>query len=73
MALVVTQYEIKIRTFFQDKVQTKYVSQLKSFYKTGQNEIILDILLFLTNDIFVCSVKKNDDYSVLGNIKIFHK
>jgi hypothetical protein len=73
MALVFAKYEIKIRTFFQEKVQTKYFSQLKNIYKTGQNEIILDLLLFLTNDIFVCSVKKNDDYSVLGNIKIFHK
>jgi hypothetical protein len=61
-----------MRTFFQEKVQNKYVSQLKSVYKTGQNEMILDMLLFLTNDIFVCSVKKNDYYSMLGNIKIFY-
>jgi hypothetical protein len=73
MFLVITQNEIKIHTFFQENVQTKYVSQLKSFYKTSQNEIILDVLLFLTNDIFVCSVKKNDYYSMLGNIKIFYK
>jgi hypothetical protein len=72
MALVVTQNEIKIRTFFQEKAQTKYISQLKSLYKISQNEMILDMLLFLTNDIFVCSIKKNDDYSILGNIKIFN-
>jgi hypothetical protein len=62
MALSVTQNEIKIRTFYQE--QNKYFSQLKSVYKTDQNEMILDVLLFLTNDIFVCSVKKNDDYSM---------
>ncbi len=72
MALVISQNEIKIRTFFQEKVQNKYVSQLKSVYKTGQNEMILEMLLFLTNDIFVCSVKKNDDYSMLGKIKIYN-
>ncbi len=69
MALAVTQNEIKIGAFFQEKVQTRYFSQLKSVYKTDQNVIILDVLLFLTNDIFVCSVKKNDDYSLLGNSK----
>jgi hypothetical protein len=73
MALVVTQNEIQIRTFFKDKVHTKHFSQLKSVYKTSQNEMILDMLLFLTNDIFVCSVKINDYYSMLGNVKTFHK
>jgi hypothetical protein len=68
MALVVTHNEIKIRAFFQNKVQNKYFSQLKSLYKTDQKEIIFDVLLFLTNDIFICSVKKNDYYSILGNI-----
>jgi hypothetical protein len=72
MALAVTQNEIKIRTFFQKKGQNKYFYRLKSVYKTGQNEIILDVLLFLTNDMFICSVKKNDTYSILGNIKIYH-
>jgi hypothetical protein len=73
MALVVTQNEIKIRRFFQEKGPKKYVSQLKSVYETGQNEMILDVLIFLTNDIFICSIKRNDYYSMLGNIKIFHK
>jgi hypothetical protein len=73
MVLVVTQNEIKIRTFFQEKVQTKHFSQIKSVFKTGQNEMILDVLLFLTSDIFICSVKKNDGYSIIGNKKIFHK
>ncbi len=33
--------------------------------------MILDLLLFLTNDIFVFSVKINDYYSMLGNIKYY--
>jgi hypothetical protein len=72
MALAVTQNEIKIRVFFQDRLQNKYFSQLKSVYKTDHNEMILDMLLFLTDDIFVCSVKKNDKYSILGNINYYH-
>jgi hypothetical protein len=70
MVLAVTQNEIKIRAFFQDKAQNKYFSQLKSVYKTNQNEMVLEVLLFLKNDILVCSTKKNDDYSILGNTKI---
>jgi hypothetical protein len=30
--------------------------------------MILDMILFLTNDIFICSVNKSDGYSILGNI-----
>ncbi len=69
MALAVTQNEIKIGAFFQEKVQTRYFSQLKSVYKTDQNVIILDVLLFLTNDIFVCSAKNDDSYSIIGNYR----
>jgi hypothetical protein len=69
MALLVTKSEIKMSTFYQDKLQHKHFSQLKSVYKTDKNEMILDMLLFLTNDIFVCSVKKNDGYSILDNLK----